>query len=137
MEAKAKHVRNVEVLDKLYFRGVASKWQQLAQAAMEKEIIFHLEWFALFSDSKKCGPCHGKGLVREKKTVEVDIPAGIDDGMRVRLARQGDAPVEGAGVNGDLLIEVHVGRHPVFTRDGSNVLLDVNVPLTTAILGGN
>jgi molecular chaperone DnaJ len=58
--------------------------------------------------SSKCGHCNGKGLVREKKSIEVDIPAGIDDGMRVRLARQGDAPLEGEGQNGDLLVEVQV-----------------------------
>ncbi len=57
---------------------------------------------------QKCGPCNGKGLVREKKSVVVDIPAGIDDGMRVRLARQGDAPLDGDGQPGDLLIEVQV-----------------------------
>ena len=56
----------------------------------------------------KCGGCNGKGLVREKKNVTVDVPPGIDDGMRVRLARMGDFPVEGDGVPGDLLIEVNV-----------------------------
>ena len=61
----------------------------------------------------KCGGCNGKGLVREKKSVVVDVPAGIEDGMRVRLARMGDFPVEGNtgagdGVPGDLLIEVNV-----------------------------
>ena len=57
---------------------------------------------------QSCTSCNGKGLVREKNTVLVDIPAGIDDGMRVRLAGQGDVPLEGQGSPGDLLIQVHV-----------------------------
>ena len=68
----------------------------------------------------KCGSCNGKGLVRDKKTLTVDIPAGIEDGMRVRLARQGDAPLEGDGPNGDLLIEVNVNHvcHEILTLLG-------------------
>ncbi len=55
-----------------------------------------------------CKSCRGRGVVRDKKSLQVDVPAGIDDGMRVRLARQGDAPLEGTGIPGDVLIQVDV-----------------------------
>ena len=60
------------------------------------------------SNSDKCNSCSGQGRVREQKNLEVKIPAGIDDGMRVRLAGQGDFPGEGEGRPGDLLIQVQV-----------------------------
>jgi molecular chaperone DnaJ len=56
----------------------------------------------------KCTSCSGRGKVRERKNVDIDIPAGIEDGMRVRLARQGDMPVDGDGLPGDLLVQVDV-----------------------------
>jgi DnaJ-class molecular chaperone len=63
----------------------------------------------------KCTSCSGQGRIRTTKELEVSIPAGIDDGMRVRLAGQGDAPLEGDGRPGDLLLQVHV----VVTKIGS------------------
>ena len=68
----------------------------------------------------KCGGCNGKGLVREKKNVTVDVPAGIDDGMRVRSVGNGEPGVNG-GPAGDLYVEVHVKEHSVFERDGSDL----------------
>ena len=62
----------------------------------------------VISAADKCTTCGGQGRVRESKTLEVKIPAGIDDGMRVRLAGQGDYPLEGSGKPGDLLIQVQV-----------------------------
>jgi molecular chaperone DnaJ len=56
----------------------------------------------------KCSSCNGRGKVRERKTVDVDIPAGIEDGMRVRMARMGDMPIDGDGQPGDLLVQVDV-----------------------------
>ncbi|KAI8896424.1 hypothetical protein BC833DRAFT_528280 [Globomyces pollinis-pini] len=85
----------------------------------------------------KCTSCSGQGRVREKKNITVKIPAGIDDGMTVRLSGQGDAAESPNGRKGDLLIQVNIARHDRFKRDGANVLLDVNVPLITAILGGS
>lgn len=60
------------------------------------------------SRSDQCTSCNGQGRVREKKTLDVDIPAGIDNGMRVRLAGQGDAPIEGNGRPGDVLVQIDV-----------------------------
>ena len=56
----------------------------------------------------KCSSCSGKGRVKTRRSVEVDIPAGVQDGSRIRLSRQGHAPVEGEGPNGDLYVQLKV-----------------------------
>ncbi|GAA6015614.1 hypothetical protein JCM10207_008144 [Rhodosporidiobolus poonsookiae] len=88
-----------------------------------------------------CGTCAGVGKVRERRTVEVKIPPGVEDGMRIRLDGKGDAPLGGAGAgsrgrNGDLYVRVNVQPSKVFTRQGSNLYQTVSVPFYTAILGG-
>ncbi|KAJ3319501.1 hypothetical protein HDU93_003679, partial [Gonapodya sp. JEL0774] len=84
----------------------------------------------------QCTGCEGHGRVRDKRTVMVSIPAGIDDGMKIRLAGQGDAPLQGNGPPGDLFVNVSVTPHPSFRREGNNIHLDVPISFTTAILGG-
>ncbi|KAI9006383.1 hypothetical protein DFJ74DRAFT_690643 [Hyaloraphidium curvatum] len=84
----------------------------------------------------KCGTCEGHGKVRERRTVMVNIPAGIDNGMKVRLAGQGDAPLSGTGPPGDLYVGIAVEPHPIFKRDGPDIHVDVPVPFYTAALGG-
>lgn len=91
----------------------------------------------------ECGTCHGNGVVRERKTITVDIPAGIEDGMRLRIDGAGDAPATGRSADpnvrsqrGDLYVFVRVAKDPKFTREGSNILYTANIPLTTALLGG-
>jgi molecular chaperone DnaJ len=81
--------------------------------------------------------------VRERKTINVDIPGGIEDGMRLRLDREGDAPATGASANpdarsqrGDLYVLVRVATDPKFSRSGSDILYTASIPLTTALLGG-
>ncbi|GAA5974134.1 hypothetical protein JCM11641_003457 [Rhodosporidiobolus odoratus] len=88
-----------------------------------------------------CGTCAGVGKVRERRTVEVKIPPGVDDGMRIRMDGKGDAPLGAAGAgikgrNGDLYVRVNVQPSKVFTRQGSNLYQSVSVPFYTAILGG-
>ncbi|KAJ2741491.1 mdj1 protein precursor [Coemansia sp. BCRC 34301] len=84
----------------------------------------------------RCSSCDGKGRVRERRTVDVDIPAGCDSGMRVRLAGQGDAPIDGDGPTGDLYVRVRVMPSKTFRRKGADVYCDIDVPLHTALLGG-
>jgi len=91
----------------------------------------------------ECKTCSGDGVVRERKSITVDIPGGIEDGMRLRLDREGDAPVMGSSANpsarsqpGDLYVLVRVATDPKFSRSGSDVLYTASIPLTTAILGG-
>ncbi|BGP13206.1 hypothetical protein JCM10213_000215 [Rhodosporidiobolus nylandii] len=88
-----------------------------------------------------CGTCAGVGKVRERRTVEVKIPPGVDDGMRIRMDGKGDAPLGASaaglkGRNGDLYVRVNVVPSKVFTRQGSNLYQSVSVPFYTAILGG-
>ncbi|TVY82293.1 DnaJ-like protein [Lachnellula suecica] len=91
----------------------------------------------------ECGDCGGNGVVRSKSTVTVDIPGGVDDGMRLRMNQEGDAPITGTsanpdakGVRGDLYILIRVATDPKFGRSGSDVLYTATLPLTTALLGG-
>jgi molecular chaperone DnaJ len=82
-----------------------------------------------------CATCHGKGRVKKTKTLEVKIPQGIDDGMRIRSAGNGEPGVNG-GPPGDLYIEIHVAKHDVFERDGDDLHCEVPIGIATASLGG-
>ena len=91
----------------------------------------------------ECNTCHGNGVVRERKTVNVDIPGGVEDGMRLRVTGEGDAPPTGTAANsnartsrGDLYVFIRVAQDSKFSRSGSDVLYTAQIPLTTAILGG-
>jgi molecular chaperone DnaJ len=82
-----------------------------------------------------CLTCHGNGQVRHHRTLSVRIPAGVDDGSRIRLAGEGDAGARG-GPRGDLYIFVGVRQHELFERDGLDLHCGVPVPMSTAALGG-
>lgn len=82
-----------------------------------------------------CRSCHGAGQVRRERTLQVKIPAGVDDGSRIRLAGEGDAGQRG-GPKGDLYIFLSVAPHDLFERDGLDLHCHVPVPLCTAALGG-
>ena len=84
---------------------------------------------------RPCRECRGSGVVSRNSEVEVKIPAGIDDGMRLRVAGHGNAGVRGGGP-GDLIIAFRVRPHDFFVRDGNDIHCDVPVKITTAILGG-
>ena len=83
----------------------------------------------------KCKSCGGQGAVLDKKTLNVKIPAGVDDGNNIRLPNQGDAGIRGAPP-GHLFIHLRVKPHEVFVRSGSDVHLDVPITVSQAILGG-
>ncbi|NCZ29492.1 MAG: hypothetical protein EBX70_07325, partial [Betaproteobacteria bacterium] len=82
-----------------------------------------------------CTACDGVGRTKRTKTLEVKIPAGIDDGMRIRSSGNGEPGVNG-GPAGDLYVEIHVREHPVFQRDGDDLHVVVPVRTTMAALGG-
>ncbi|USQ95967.1 molecular chaperone DnaJ [Caulobacter sp. RL271] len=82
-----------------------------------------------------CQNCNGHGQVRRERILSVRIPAGVDDGARIRLAGEGDAGARG-GPRGDLYIFLSVTPHELFERDGLDLLCTVPVPMTTAALGG-
>ncbi|KAK8865916.1 chaperone DnaJ [Kwoniella newhampshirensis] len=84
----------------------------------------------------RCGECDGVGRVKEKKEVDVEIPAGVEDGMMIRMPGAGDMPLSASGPPGDLLVRVSVRPSTVFRRQGVNLYHDARVPLHTALLGG-
>ena len=84
---------------------------------------------------KPCASCAGAGRVRKEKTLSVSIPAGVEDGTRIRLAGEGEAGLRGAPP-GDLYIFVSIAAHRLFQRDGANIFCRVPIPMTRAALGG-
>ena len=82
-----------------------------------------------------CSACGGEGRVDRKKTLTVAIPAGVDEGTRIRLSGEGEAGPRGTPP-GDLYIFLHVKKHSVFQRDGSTLFAQVPISFTTAALGG-
>jgi molecular chaperone DnaJ len=82
-----------------------------------------------------CRSCNGQGRTRKEKTLSVSIPAGVEDGTRIRLAAEGEAGVRG-GAAGDLYIFLSVKPHRIFQRDGANINCKVPIPMTIAALGG-
>jgi molecular chaperone DnaJ len=82
-----------------------------------------------------CPNCRGEGRVDKAKTLSVNIPAGVDEGTRIRLSGEGEAGARGAP-SGDLYIFLHVARHAIFERDGTTLFCRVPISFTTAALGG-
>ncbi|WP_411878283.1 molecular chaperone DnaJ [Polaromonas sp. YR568] len=82
-----------------------------------------------------CVTCHGVGKTKNNKTLEVKIPAGIDDGMRIRSTGNGEPGTNG-GPPGDLYIEIRLKKHDIFERDGDDLHCAVPISFTTAALGG-
>lgn len=81
-----------------------------------------------------CGECSGEGRVRSRRTLNVKIPAGVTTGNRIHLDGQGEVG-PGGGPSGDLYVELVVEPHEVFTRDGDNLEMVLNIPMTAAALG--
>ena len=81
-----------------------------------------------------CNTCKGKGKVRKTNRVKVKIPAGVDAGQSVRVRGEGCVGSNG-GINGDLLVEVYIKRHPIFTREDYDVLCEVPISFAQAALG--
>lgn len=81
-----------------------------------------------------CATCAGDGRVRARRTINVKIPAGVEDGMRIRLSGQGEVG-SGGGPAGDLYVEVHEQPHDIYTRDGDDLHCRVTLPMTAAALG--
>ncbi|KAF8464030.1 hypothetical protein BDZ91DRAFT_776810 [Kalaharituber pfeilii] len=93
-----------------------------------------------------CNTCRGQGVIEESRTIEVDIPAGVEDGMRLRINGEGHAPqvADMMGdstrpprtARGDCIVQIRVLPHPSFARRGGDILYTATIPMTTAILGG-
>ena len=85
---------------------------------------------------EKCSDCGGTGYVSNKKTIQVSIPAGIDNGQSVRIRDKGEPGTNG-GPRGDLLVEVTVSRHPIFQRQDMNIFSTAPISFAQAALGGD
>lgn len=82
----------------------------------------------------ECRECRGEGILKKQEAIKISIPAGIENGEMVRLSGAGEY-IKG-GQPGDLYIKVHVKAHKTFRKDGSNLVMDLNIKLTDALLGG-
>ena len=82
-----------------------------------------------------CPTCRGEGRAEKRKSLTVNVPAGVDEGTRIRLAGEGEAGIRG-GPAGDLYIFIHMARHPIFQREGTTLFARCPVSFTTAALGG-
>jgi molecular chaperone DnaJ len=85
--------------------------------------------------SDPCDLCHGNGRVQEHKTLSVKVPAGVDNGDRIRLAGEGEAG-ESGGPAGDLYVQIMVKEHKIFSREENNLFCDVPISFGSAALGG-
>ncbi len=83
-----------------------------------------------------CGNCHGEGRALSQRKLSVKIPAGVDDGTRIRVAGEGEAGLRGSA-SGDLYLFVHMKRHPIYAREGTTLIAECPVSFTTAALGGS
>jgi molecular chaperone DnaJ len=84
---------------------------------------------------KPCSACHGQGLVRNKRTIDVKIPSGVETGSRLRIAGKGEGGLRG-GPAGDLYIVLHVREHSFFKRNDLDIICEIPVPFHIAMLGG-
>ncbi len=80
-----------------------------------------------------CGQCRGAGVLKKSEEIKIKVPAGIQDGEMIRLSSKGEAVA--GGVAGDLYIKIHADKHSVWRREGNNLLMDLNIKLTDALLG--
>jgi molecular chaperone DnaJ len=83
-----------------------------------------------------CANCHGEGRALTRRKLSVKIPAGVDEGTRIRVSGEGEAGVRGAP-GGDLYLFVHMKRHAIYAREGTTLVADCPVSFTTAALGGS
>jgi molecular chaperone DnaJ len=81
-----------------------------------------------------CESCHGRGRVRKERVIELKIPAGVDNGSRLRIQGEGEAGGRG-GPPGDLYVIIYVEEHPFFQRQGNNIYCQIPIGLTQAVLG--
>ncbi len=80
-----------------------------------------------------CDICKGKGVLRKEEEISIEVPAGIRDGEMIRMTGMGEAILK--GTSGDLYIKINVGPHPVFKREGHDLVMNLNLKLSEALLG--
>ena len=83
----------------------------------------------------ECNKCSGEGIVKDSEIIEINIPAGVGEGMALTVSGKGNAARRG-GVNGDLIVVIEEERNPLLVRDGNDLIHNLNITVVTAILGG-
>ena len=83
--------------------------------------------------TKSCGACGGEGVVEKRRALNIKIPPGVESGSRLKISGEGESNAN--GVTGDLYVVTHIRQHPLFDRKGSDLILQVDIPLTKALLG--
>jgi len=83
--------------------------------------------------TKKCPKCKGEGIVKKSEEISIEIPSGIYDGEIIKLSGKGEAVSR--GMPGDLYAKIHVKAHPFFKREGNNLIIELEIPLSAALLG--
>jgi molecular chaperone DnaJ len=83
-----------------------------------------------------CGSCHGQGKIMKDRTLNVEVPAGVEHGSRIRIQGEGEAGSKG-GKSGDLYVMINIKKHKLFQREGANLYCSVPIKMTTAALGGS
>ena len=115
--------------------GVEVHMQRTMFGTMQSQSVCHTCGGSGKRIKETCPHCSGKGLVRKEEVVSINIPAGVADGMTLRVGRQGnDAP--GGGVPGDLLVVIEEVRDAQLTRDGNDLIYNLMLDIPTAVLGG-
>jgi molecular chaperone DnaJ len=84
--------------------------------------------------SEKCDHCYGEGIIKHEEVISINIPAGVSDGMQLKMSGKGNAARRG-GVNGDLIVAVKEQEHPELIRDGNDVVYNLYLSTPQAILG--
>lgn len=84
--------------------------------------------------SRVCSDCRGTGRSQKKKEISIDVPAGVNNGTKVRITGKGNSGTNG-GPNGDIYIEFRVEEHPLFKREGNDIYMDLPITITDAVLG--
>lgn len=85
--------------------------------------------------SKKCRKCKGEGTIKQPEEISLDIPPGIYDGEMIKLSGKGEAISR--GIAGDLYVKIHVKQHSLFKREGNDLIMELSIPLSEALLGSD
>ncbi|MDD8048212.1 MAG: molecular chaperone DnaJ [Thomasclavelia sp.] len=130
----AKNPNDVQTCPRCGGRGTIQQQQQTFMGTVMSETVCPDCHGTGKIVKEKCPQCHGTGYENKKVTVQLNIPAGIDTGQQLRIEGKGGKGSNG-GPNGDLFVEIHVGGHPHFKREGTDISIQVPISVTDATLG--
>jgi molecular chaperone DnaJ len=130
----AESSKDIEACDRCHGDGFINVEQRTMFGAMRTQQVCPKCGGAGKIIKKRCNTCNGKGRVKNQKTVDVNIPAGVDNNMSLKVAGYGSGGTKG-GEKGDLFLNFRVRPHKVFQRQGDDIILEVPITFTQAVLG--